>query len=348
MLRTILSVAITLSCLTCVNAGTPLGGLAVTISPDGSTLLAGGDNRTLYVLDPETLEVKQRVWTGTTIVALSCNKDGSRIIMQDSDGVVHLLNSSDYKKVSQHDELEKIAVARDTDVAAGLDDNYQGNAVRFFSMTDGSELGKVLFQKGDRVQSFGLNSAGDKVAVLMEGKNDDSEKKVSYSDVPKELKDLARDEFRLKNDGKTAMFATYKVPSGEKIAEHKLFYTSSATTKIIFDGDDALVINYSNDNARIKPDGTVEMFELNNSYNYGIGISPTQSLILTGGMRNGSITKVDGMTANSFRVQTLPGWPEYFKDFCTDGKGSVYATTSGFRVIKLTNEGRIVKEAGCF
>ena len=348
MIRTLFAFLAVVVTAPCLLAGTPLGGLAVAVSPDGSTLLAGGDNRTLYVLDPGSLEVKQRLWLGTTIVALHYNKDGSRLLVQDSDGVVHFLDSKDFKKLSEHEDLDKMSMAAQADIAAGLDSNYQGNAVRFFSTQDGTELGKVLFAKGDSVNCFGLNTTGDTVAVLMNGKTDAAEKKLSYSDIPKDLKGVARDEFSQKNDGKTAVFATFKVPSGEKIAEHKLFFTSNANARILFDDSDALVVNYSNDNARIKSDGTVEMFELGNSYNYGIGLSPDQSTILTGGLRNGSITIVDGMKGVSFRVQKLPGWPEYFKGFCADGNGAIYASTSGYRVIKLNSQGRVEKEVGCY
>ena len=335
--------------LTQVHAGTPLGGLTLAISPDASTLLVGGDNRTIYVMDPGTLEVKQRVWLGTTIVSMSYNKDGSIIAVEDSNGVVQFLKASDYTKATEQDDLENMAVARDADMAAGLDDDYQGNAVRFFSLSNGVEKGKVIFPKGIRISCFGISPEGDKVAVLQNGVDDPSEKKLSYKDIPKDLKGIARDEFQLKNDGKTAILATYKVPSGEKISEHKTFYTSSSTnSKILFDGDDVVVVNYSNDNARYKPDGSVELFELGNSFNYGSGLSPDQELIFTGGLRNGSITKVDDMTHVSFRIQKLPGWPEYFKGFCSDGNGNIYGATSGFRVVKIDTSGKIIKETGCF
>jgi WD40 repeat protein len=49
------------------NAGAPIGGLTVTMSPDGATLVASGDPRTLYVIDAATLEVKNRVWVETSV-----------------------------------------------------------------------------------------------------------------------------------------------------------------------------------------------------------------------------------------------------------------------------------------
>ena len=44
------------------------GGLAgLAVSPDGKTIVTGGQNRVIYVLDAATLEVKQRVWAGARV-----------------------------------------------------------------------------------------------------------------------------------------------------------------------------------------------------------------------------------------------------------------------------------------
>lgn len=75
-------------------AGIPLGGLTVAISPDGKTLVAGGDTRTLLIIDPESLEVKIRVWVETTITDLYFSKDGGTLLIGDSSDRVLLYMST--------------------------------------------------------------------------------------------------------------------------------------------------------------------------------------------------------------------------------------------------------------
>ena len=254
----------------------------------------------------------------------------------------------DFTSKSEHKKMEKFSVARDADLVAGLDGAFKGNSIRFVSLTDGSEKGKVIFDKGARVFCFGLNAAGDTLAVLQTAKDDEDEPKVSSSDIPKDLKGLDRDIFEQKNDGKTSMFHLFKVPGGEKIAEHKVFFSSTAATSLLFAGEDALIVSYSNENARIKPDGTVEMFELDNSYNYGIGAAADHSVVLTGGMRSATVTKTDGMAKVTVKTSTIPGWPEYFKGFCANADGPCYGATSAYRIIKFDRDGKIEKEAPCF
>jgi hypothetical protein len=328
--------------------GTPLGGLAVALSPDGSTLVAGGDNRTLYVLDAESLEVKTRVWVGHSLLGLSFNKDGSAVVAEDTSGTMHLFDAVDCTVKGEVEKMEKLSVARDSDLAAGLDADFKGNIIRFVSLTDGSEQGKVVFDKENRVLCFGLNAGGDTLVVLGKATDDEGEPKVLSGDIPKELKGFDRDTFEQKNDGRTAVVHWFKVPGGEKIAEQKVFFTSTSTTRLFFAGEDALIINYANENARITRDGSVEMFELENSYNYGIGASVDQGVILTGGLRTATVTKTGDMGTLGFETGTLPGWPEYFKAFSANAEGPCYGSTSAYRIIKFDRSGEVLQEAPCF
>jgi hypothetical protein len=68
------------------QAAVPLGGLTVAVSPAGDKLVAGGDTRTLLILDPQTLAVKDRVWIETTIVGLTFDKAGTTLAVEDGSG----------------------------------------------------------------------------------------------------------------------------------------------------------------------------------------------------------------------------------------------------------------------
>jgi WD40 repeat protein len=315
-------------------ASTPLGGLAVALSPDGKNMVAAGDNRVLYVIDPAKMEVAKRLWLGTCIVDLEFNKDGSKVVAEDTDGTLHLLDPQTGNSLKKEPKAEKMSTARQVDLAAGLNPDYNGHTIRFLSMADLSVKGKVAFAKGEKVAALGLDPEGARLAVWLEPMNDDSEAK--GGNPPADLKGLAAEEFRLKNDGKTSRLLIFKVPEGSKVSEHKLFYSPSTSgTKILFQGDNVLVVNYSNLNARIDPKGEVTLFQLDNSFNYGIGFSADQKTLMTGGLSNGTYTKVADLAKTSFQPDRLPGWPEYFKGFTVAGDGTAYGATSGYRIIKI-------------
>ncbi|MGE0087201.1 MAG: hypothetical protein AB7S75_22580 [Desulfococcaceae bacterium] len=231
-------------------AATPLGGLAVALSPAGNPLVAAGDSRVLYVLNAGKMEVSQRIWLGVCILDLQFSKDGSVLLAEDTDGSIHAIDTKTWQVQKKMQKAGLMSASQPADLMAGLNPDYNGHIISFLSMTDLSEKGKVSFAKGQKVLSMGLDAAGGKLAVLLESVADESEPKGAKP--PADLKGLALEEFRLKNDGKTAMFMVFKVPDGTKVSEHKLYYSASSSGwKTLFQGDNVLIINYSNLNAQI-------------------------------------------------------------------------------------------------
>jgi hypothetical protein len=189
---------------------------------------------------------------------------------------------------------------------------------------------------------MGLDADGARLAVLCEPVADESEPKGATP--PAGVKGLELETFRLKNDGKTALFLIFNVADGKKATEHKLWYSASSSGWLtLFQGENVLVVNYSNQNAKIDGKGEVTLFELDNSFNYGLGLSADQTVLLSGGLSAGTYTKVEGLNKVKFQPDRLPGWPEYFKRFAIAGDGAAYGSTSGYRLIKIKPGGAFDK-----
>ncbi len=338
--------AIVAACCLCLAASalahTTLGGLTPAISPDGKTLVVGGDNRVLYIVDPASFEIKKRVWFKTTIWRMAFNKDGSKLLVEDTSETLYYLDPANWTVEREVKKSGFMAPAYAADICAVKGGSKE---ISVISMTDAASKMKVNF--GERISSFGLNADGTRLAVISRYDKDTGEKKVKYSDIPKDLKGADKAAFQQQNDGKTAILYIVEVPSGKILKEKQIFYTTSNGASVLFHGDTIMVVNYSNVNAKIPPEGDIEIFKLG-KYNYGIGISPDQSLIATGGMRAGEYTKVDGMATVSFKTDRLSGWPEYFKGFCFDANGNAYGTTSGYRLFKIEPGANVAQSAPVF
>jgi hypothetical protein len=328
---------------TAAYAGAPLGGLAVAVSPDAGTIVTGGDNRVLYVMDGASLEVKQRIWMEATLVSMHFNKNGNRLLIEDTSSTIHFLDTAKWVVERQVKKATSLSAARSADLCAG---RYSSKEIQIFSMNDGVEKCKVKIDHP--IAAFGLNPDGTRLAVFSKFIEDKSEPVIASKDIPKDLKGLDKNIFKEKNDGKASMFYLFEVPTGKQLFSAKTFYSTRSKSTVFFDGNTVMVTNYSNINAKIGPDGKSEIFELMNSYNYGMGISPDHKWLGTGGLARGTYTTVNGLGRVEFKIPKLAGWPEYFKDFAFDAQGNAYATTSAFRLIKIKPGGKVDKAVAVY
>ncbi|MDF1824161.1 MAG: hypothetical protein P1U68_05945 [Verrucomicrobiales bacterium] len=324
-----------------LQAASPLGGLTVAVSSDGTQLVAGGDSRTLLVLDPESLEVKDRHWVGTSIVDLVFNGDGSILAVYDTSGTVYLYNTGDWSQITEIKKVMNFSAAVEGGLIAGQDGDYKAPQVQVFSFSDGTLQSSVPLPEGQRIASLGINDEGTKIAVLFQGVDDEGETKVERADIPKDLKGIAKTEFEQKNDGKTSRYFVIDVATATIEKETTVFFNES-NGSLVFVGDDVFFVTYRNMNVKMTPEGEITLFELANSFNYGIGFTRDHGIILTGGLANYSITPVDTLTSVTGKIDKLPGWPEYFKGFTGTKDGSaLYGATSAYRVMKFSPDGAV-------
>jgi len=319
---------------------------AVAASPDGKLVAVGGQNRVLYILDGASLEVKQRLWIGTRMGTLAFNKDGSRLVLEDENESVRILDTKDWKVVAQVAKAGYVNSAPAADLMAAREDDWEKPKIVFLSMTDGSRKG--FAQIPDTNSAFALDAEGKKLAVLTAAK-EEGEKKVDDAEKPKDLEGLKEKEWIKKNDGETCKLLLFEVPSGKAIGSFPLWYTSwGDSAELVVSGDTVYVINYENVCAKIDAKGEITLFETGNTYNNGRGVSGDRKAFLTGGARDGTYTIVDGLKASKFDVDELPGSTEYFEGFAFLPDGSGFGVTSSFRIVKISKDGQAEKTVPVF
>lgn len=324
------------------KAASPLGGLTVAVSPDGSRLVVAGDSRTLYSLDPDSLEITERTWIGTTVVDLAFSSDGTILAVADTSDEVRFYDTTDFSLKSTTDKLEKPSLSTPADLVAGW--SRRADAVLLHAMADGAQKLSIPIAEKVGVDAIGISVDGSRVAILESSVDTDKEEKVGYSDIPKDLQGLDRAKFELENDGKSRRLAVYDGASGELVREHELWYSPNGSLTLAMKGEEVVVMNYSNDNAVIAEDGSVELFAMPNSFNYGAGFSNDRSKVFGGSLADGSIRNLEDGQSLLFKIDKLPGWPEYFKGFSAADDGTLFGATTGFRVIKISPDGTIAAQ----
>jgi hypothetical protein len=323
-------------------AAVPKGALgAIAVSPDGTTIVAAGDNRVLYVLDAEDLSVQGSIWIGINPLEIHFSNSGETIVIHDTKNNLVFYSTKTWKPIGEVSDANSIAVAEKADIivasgrAKGRDEKAV-TAIYGYSLATGKQVISAEVAVG--VHAIGVLSDASRIFALSKPIKTDKEKKEK---PPANLKGLDKEEFKQKHDGKYAQFVTLD-KTGKELGRYTTWYSSSSAVLLAAQGKSIFALNYSNINAELDRTGKqAKLFKSKNSYNYGMGYSATSNVVATGGMGTGSIMNLADGTAIKFKTERIGGWPEYFKGFAIAKDGTTYGGTTAYRLVKIWPDGKV-------
>jgi hypothetical protein len=281
------------------------------------------------------LTVKQRIWIKTNAFEMAFNQDGSVLVIEDTSETLSFYRLSDWTKLAEVKNAGRFSASPAADRIAGLQPGWKKSLVKLMSFTDGSLISTIQYP--GKVLAMGMDAGAAQLVLFAEGPQD-REAKISSGAIPKNLAGIEKKRFLQENDGRVSIMIEYDLKTGEKKSEKEIFYTPGTTPKVIVLEDFILVFNYNNSNASISANG-ITLFETDNSYNYGMGLSSDRKTFVSGGLRSGTYCEISALKMKPFKIDTLPGWPEYFIGFGFAPDGSVYGTTTAYRIIKIDPRG---------
>ncbi len=325
-------------------ADTAIDGLTLALNPNGETLVVAGNNRTIYTLNAETLGVIGRAYFGSTINKMAYSPDGTVLYVQDSEPDIYILDAETFETKSKLANYGMMQISTEAQRLVAIDLDYGGDTIGVFDISENklNNIAEISFDKDDDISSMGMNAEGSRMAIFFDDFDSETEEKVSWSDIPDEYKGFEKDVYNKKNDGKEARFLLLSIPDLEVVADYVSFYTSYNKEFVFFQGEDVLITNSSNENARYKINGDVEMWEWDGvSNSYAEAVSADHSTLVVGGYAKGTIYNVESASGFSFELDDIPGATEYFSGFAVAADGTVYGTTTGYRIahIKLAGAG---------
>ena len=342
MRTTVLTVAIVVLASAVGARGVPGGGglEAVAISPDGKVVALGGQNRVLYLLDADTLEVKRRLWLGARIGKLTFSKDGKRLAVEDDADVLRLLDVASGKEVARMIDVAGLVAGPDHVLVHDTGIVSKG-ILRVYSLADLKETARLELPYRPSTYTF---AASGKQVVILSYSAKGTEKYVPSTEVPSELTGLARLTFRQRYDGLESMLEVRELASGKVLKQQRLWYTSDSDSTILARaGEATVVLNRANICARIAADGKTTLFQTELFLNHGLGLSPNGKRLVVGGSGEGSWRPLEGGKAVKFVIDPLPGQAEYFARFAVSDDGTAYGVTTAFRLLKIDRDGKVAR-----
>ena len=204
---------------------------AVAVSPDGKWIATGGQNRVVYLLDADTLEVKKRVYLGVRVGGLAFSRDGTRLVVEDETDTLHLLDTATAKVLTKVPNASGMLADPTGDQVIVRDhSDPEKPRLRRLSTTKLEEVGRI--ELDDRVAAFALDASGKRLLILGASRLGD-EKRVPVNEIPRELTGLARWTFRLKYDGLVSHLSTADLATGKIVERSKMWYTSDSENTLV-------------------------------------------------------------------------------------------------------------------
>ncbi|MBT0958039.1 hypothetical protein IV417_11635 [Alphaproteobacteria bacterium KMM 3653] len=311
------------------QAATPSGGLgALSLSPDGATLLAAGDNRVLYTIDPDSFEVTDRMWMPAMPVWMDHSADGSLVYVLDTDDV---LTAHDATDMSRKWEIDRVRTM-DFNAQAGrfvtVKSSSKASDVVLIDAANGAQIGSWTVPDLS-VQHVGLTDDGASAVMITRSAKDENETKEKPGD---DLSGVAKETFRKQHDGNASVLIRMDMATGA-VETAPTWYTGSFFDDIRTVGDKTYFLKSGSDPMVMSADFSVELLDMQGINGDMLVINPAGDAFIGGDNADLSTMPLDGGAPVTFDQDKLPGW---FEDMMTvefHPDGRLIGVTDGWRVI---------------
>lgn len=339
LLRTL--TAFTIAFAPTAFADTPAGGIGgLAMSPDGTMLLAAGDTRTIYALNPQTLEVTNRIYAQSTIVWMTYRNDGQVVFTRDTDGTITALDANSFQVLWTQTRTEGVDYAPLTNQLAYIKrERRNGMLVIVDGATFAQKAQHDLGEMSPR--AIGISPEGARAVVISYSEKRESEEKKRPGN---DLKGVEKEIYRQQNDQRGAKIAQVDLLLG-KVDVAQSWYKSDNIKKLAVTAAGAHVLSYGAEVASLTAGGEVEIIDAGARYRYGAAMTANGDGIVSGSMREITVKTLASDAAQVFKLDQLPGWPEYVIRFATSPDGKIYGATTAYRVIEIDPASGAVRSA---
>jgi len=309
---------------------------SLAISPDGATLLAAGDNRTLYTVDAGNLAVTDRQYFPEQIRWVAYSEDGKSVFLRSQERTFSARNATNFKERFSAENIVSVAYAPNARRLLLLENNYKGGVLHMVAATSGKKM--LLLDMPDlRTDDIAVSDDGSRALILTNSESSDTEEKVQPGS---DLKGYDKYAFRQNNDGYISKMVAVDLNAGSyDVADTA--YRVSSPSQVRMLGDQAVFVNSVSDTGLVAADGTSKLVNLGDKYvsfarinDAGTQVVLTSnSKIAVHPLQNGAV----GDPLLEVEAEDIPGPAERVTAMAEAADGTLYFATSAYRIWKLPN-----------
>jgi WD40 repeat protein len=319
------------------------------VSPDGKTVVVGGDNRVLYVVDASTWKVDKRIWFGPRIKDICFGKDGTQCYVKGDDRMLHVLSTSDWTEQKRLKDMEPLALAADMSVALSVGrkrgGGWRDRALIVWRLPDWTLAKEIDLPKDLHPHKLALTADGKTAYVRTGSIKDPKEKDTEVGPEPKAWK--ARSLWKQRKDGRVTDVLVIDVGTG-KISKTIRCFDSSMNYRIYPTADGAVFADYSQYCGVLDAGAGAYEVKRTDGFAYGSGRGPKGNLY-TGGLASYLVLGPKAEKIGEGKIKKIPGFPEYFRRFTPLGADRVLGVTDAYRVIVIdASSHKVVKEVAVY
>ncbi len=307
---------------------------ALTISPDGATLLVAGDNRVLYRMATADMSVAERRYIPEQIKWISYSADGDTVFLRTNDGTFQAVNSGSFKVKFSAEDVDAVSYAPDARRLALLDANYKGGILTVLAATSG-KLMSTLEMPDIRTTDVALSGDGTSAILLTSSKSSDAEEKAQPGS---DLKGYDKYLFRQEHDGYISQVVSADLRAGS-FAVADTYFRVTQPNYVQMMGDAMTLVNGVNDSAMIQPGGTAKLLDMGENYVGHSRISNDGTKIIMTTNRDVRFHPFDngvaGEMTREVQAESIGGPSERVTAITEGTDGTVYLGTSAYRIWKI-------------
>lgn len=305
----------------------------IALTPDGGSLFAGASNRVIYVMDAESLKVKERHWVKFKPTNMEFTADGSILLLHGNHSVLRAVDPKTFAVKKKMSHAERYAYAPGANKIILASDTYKYKEKKYLTtirVVDASTYKEELkFNVVGQIGGLAVDDAATTVSlVTYRAKNPEETKEKANSDMSK----AEKIEFRQKHDQSSSEHVVISLKDGSS-TRHKSWFSISNSSFIKRMSDGVMVVPSWSGGYVMKDSGETIFMDTGVSSQNSAFVDTKNNMIITGGYSSISIKKDGDEEVTEHKLKRLKDADRVIH--VIKGKDAYFASTDGFRVVRF-------------